>query len=74
MPTAVNGSRVSGSIVRVDGATAIAVTVAFVTVSFTLCETDPIVAEIVVVPGLMPFACPTAETVATPVSDEAQVT
>jgi hypothetical protein len=59
----------------VDGATAIAATVAFVTVSLTFCETDPTVAVIVVVPGLAPVACPLVEEiVATPVSDEAQVT
>ena len=60
--------------VRVEGATAIAVNVALVTVSFTVCEIDPIVAEIVVDPGLAPVAWPTADTVATLVSDEAHVT
>jgi len=74
-PTAVNGSRVYGSMVSVEGAMArVGFTVALLTVSVTLFVTDPEVAEMVVVPAATPAATPTIEIMATPVCDEAQVT
>src|SRR5215831_6135952 len=60
--------------VSVEGAMArVGFAVALVTVSITLCVSDPDVAEMVVVPAITPVATPTAEIVATPVCDEPQV-
>ena len=67
VPTAVYGSRVRGAIVWLDGATAIAVIVAPVTVRVTLALMEFIVAMIVVEPTLTARARPETEIVAIPV-------